>query len=190
MGCGSGWNQDKICWCRRRRQAFACVAARPRRFNNNHATCSDPRTNREHSHFRQFQPADQPEPRLTGSGRASTSDEPGSLWGLAAIHAFTEPGVLPLELRWQSLSDPAIQTIRWPIQVADGGYPSFDIKLPPEKGDLLDPELVRAENEKVAAIWGQPETDRPGAADFVAPSPKSSPPARPSANAARTTAAR
>ena len=30
----------------------------------------------------------------------------GSLWGLAAIYAFTEPGVLPLELRWQSPSDP------------------------------------------------------------------------------------
>ena len=83
----------------------------------------------------------------------------GSLWGLAAIYAFTEPGVLPLELRWRSPSNPAVQTIRWPIQVVDGGYPSFDIELPPEKGGLLDPELVKAENEKVAAIWSQPETE-------------------------------
>ncbi len=103
----------------------------------------------------------------------------GSLWGLAAVYAFTEPGVLPLELRWQSPSDPAIQIIRWPIQVADGGYPSFDIELPPEKGDLLDPQLVRAENEKVAAIWGQPETDpawrgefrRPIAKEFLTSAP-------------------
>ncbi len=103
----------------------------------------------------------------------------GSLWGLAAIHALTEPGVLPLELRWQSSSDPALQTIRWPIQVADGGYPSFNIELPPEKGELLDPELVRAENEKVAAIWGQPETKpawrgrfrRPIAEEFLTSAP-------------------
>ena len=103
----------------------------------------------------------------------------GSLWGLAAIHALTEPGVLPLELRWQSVSDPALQTIRWPIQVADGDYPSFNIELPPEKGDLLDPLLVRAENEKVAAIWGQPETEpawrgrfrRPIAEEFLTSAP-------------------
>ena len=57
------------------------------------------------------------------------------------------------------MADPALQTIRWPIQVADVDYPSFNIELPREKGDLLDPLLVRAENEKVAAIWGQPETE-------------------------------
>lgn len=103
----------------------------------------------------------------------------GSLWGLAAIYAFTEPGVLPLELQWQTPSNPATQTIRWPIQVVDGGYPSFDIELPPEKGDLLDPELVRAENAKVAAIWGQPETEpawrgrfrRPISEDFLTSAP-------------------
>ena len=103
----------------------------------------------------------------------------GSLWGLAAIYAFAEPGVLPLEIRWQSPSTPATQTIRWPIQVVDGGYPSFAIELPPEKGDLLDPELVRAENEKVAAIWGQPETEpawrgkfrRPIAEEFLTSAP-------------------
>jgi murein DD-endopeptidase MepM/ murein hydrolase activator NlpD len=83
----------------------------------------------------------------------------GSFWGLAAIDAFAQPGVLPLQIRWTSPSSPSPQTIRWPIRVADAGYPSFAIELPPEKGALLDPELVRAENEKVAAIWNRPETE-------------------------------
>ncbi len=36
------------------RQAIACVAARPHRFNYYHATRSDTRANREHSHLRRF----------------------------------------------------------------------------------------------------------------------------------------
>lgn len=93
----------------------------------------------------------------------------GAQWGLAAIGALAEPGVLPLEIRWSSPASPAPQTLRWPIRVADAGYPSFDIVLPPEKGDLLDPALVRAENEKVAAIWSRPETEPVWRGRFLRP---------------------
>lgn len=96
---------------------------------------------------------------LPGQAVPLRQSSPGSYWGLAAIGGFAEPGVLPVEIRWSTPSSPTPQTLGWPIQVADAGYPSFAIELPPDKSGLLDPELVRAENEKVAAIWSQPETD-------------------------------
>jgi murein DD-endopeptidase MepM/ murein hydrolase activator NlpD len=78
------------------------------------------------------------------------------LWGLAAVPALAEPGLQWLEVAWQAGEERG--ELRWPIPVADAGFPTFDIELPPGKGDLLDPELVRAEAEKLAAIWASPET--------------------------------
>lgn len=89
---------------------------------------------------------------------AAQAGRPLTYWGLAAVHAFTEPGLYWLDLHWQSAADQG--ALRWPLSVVDAGFPSFDIVLPPDKGNLLNPELVRAENEKVAAVWagasGQP----------------------------------
>lgn len=78
-------------------------------------------------------------------------------WGLVGIPALTPPGSQALDIRWQSEND--INSLRWPIVVTDGDYPTFDIVLPPGKGDLLDPQLVQAEAAKLAAIWAQPETE-------------------------------
>jgi murein DD-endopeptidase MepM/ murein hydrolase activator NlpD len=79
-------------------------------------------------------------------------------WGLVGIPVLAPPGVQMIEVRWQSESDAG--ALRWPLPVVDGDYPTFDIVLPPGKGDLLDPQLVRAEAEKLAAIWYGPETAR------------------------------
>lgn len=126
---------------------------------------------------------------LTGTGAPGTT-----YWGLAAIHALTTPGYASLDLRWQDAAghngsgiapaepqDDSQDTgwARWPIQVMDGNYPTYDIILPPGKGELLNPELVRAEAERLAAIWAQPESAlawqgrflRPVAEEFVTSAP-------------------
>ncbi len=69
----------------------------------------------------------------------------GSWWGLLAIAALAEPVYWPLDLRWLDPISSQETTFTWPVQVVDGGYPTYDIVLPPGKGDLLAPDLVRAE---------------------------------------------
>lgn len=77
-------------------------------------------------------------------------------WTLLAVYALAEPGPRFLDVSWQTASGDR-GALRWPVRVGAGDYETFDIVLPPDKGDLLDPELVRAEAEKLAAIWGGPQ---------------------------------
>lgn len=82
----------------------------------------------------------------------------GSWWGLLAIAALAEPGFWPLELRWVDPVSGEETEFTWPVQVVDGGYPTYDIVLPPGKGDLLAPDLVQAELERLMALWKAGET--------------------------------
>jgi murein DD-endopeptidase MepM/ murein hydrolase activator NlpD len=104
----------------------------------------------------------------------------GAVVGLVAVHALTEPGYVWLDLAWQPADATESQTIRWPIQVVEAGYPTFDIVLPPDKGDLLAPELVQAELERMTALWSATTTTpawrsrlflRPVAEEFVTSAP-------------------
>lgn len=78
--------------------------------------------------------------------------------GLVAIHALTEPGYAWLDLAWQPAGGGERQVVRWPVPVTDAGYPTYDIVLPPDKGDLLAPDLVQAELERMMALWNAPPT--------------------------------
>lgn len=79
--------------------------------------------------------------------------EGGAYWALIGIHAMALPGPYPLEL---TAVDATGNTTRITqiIRVAAGEYPTDYITLPPGKGDLLDPELLRQEREKLAAVFG------------------------------------
>lgn len=99
--------------------------------------------------------------------------------GLVAVHALTEPGYVWLELAWQA-EDPAESgLIRWPVQVVEAGYPTFDIVLPPAASGLLEPSLVQAELERMTALWNAPPTpqvwrgrfQRPIADEFLTSAP-------------------
>lgn len=92
-----------------------------------------------------------------------------ALVGLVAVHALTEPGYIWLDLAWQPAGEPVSQTLRWPLQVVDAGYPSFDIILPEGKGDLLAPEIVQAELQRMTALWNAPPTPRKWGQLFLRP---------------------
>ncbi|MFZ2360524.1 MAG: M23 family metallopeptidase [Anaerolineae bacterium] len=103
----------------------------------------------------------------------------GAMVGLVVVHALTEPGYVWLDLAWQAAGESHSRTIRWPIQVVDAGYPTFDIVLPPDKGDLLAPDLVQAELERMTALWSVQSTppqwrrrfQRPIADEFLTSAP-------------------
>lgn len=92
-----------------------------------------------------------------------------SLWGLAVVHAFTEPGISWLEISWQATGEPISQTLRWPLPVIDGGYPTYDIVLPDDKGDLLAPELVQAELARMVGLWSAVSPLPNGLRTFIRP---------------------
>ncbi|MEX1018419.1 MAG: LysM peptidoglycan-binding domain-containing protein [Litorilinea sp.] len=67
----------------------------------------------------------------------------------------------------------------WPIAVVDGGYDSQVINLPPDRGALLEPEIVADETAKVVAVWSHTSPHllwnapflRPVAAEYPTTSP-------------------
>ncbi|HRX03572.1 MAG TPA: peptidoglycan DD-metalloendopeptidase family protein [Anaerolineae bacterium] len=93
----------------------------------------------------------------------------GSWWGLLAIAALAEPGYWPLDLHWVDPASGQETTFTWPVQVVDGGYPTYDIELPPGKGDLLAPDLVQAELERLMALWKADETQPVWRGRFIRP---------------------
>lgn len=102
-----------------------------------------------------------------------------ALQGLVALDAFTEPGAVWLNVAWQQPGEVISHTVRWPLPVADGGYPTYDIILPEDKGDLLAPEVVQAELDRMTVLWSEVTTPqrwydaflRPVANEFVTSAP-------------------
>ncbi len=102
-----------------------------------------------------------------------------TLIGLVAVHALTEPGYVWLELAWQAQDSEDRGVIRWPVQVVEAGYPTFDIVLPPAASGLLEPNLVQTELERMMALWNAAPTpvvwrgrfQRPIADEFVTSAP-------------------
>lgn len=99
---------------------------------------------------------------------------PNHYWGLVAVHALAEPGTAHLEIRWQ---DEKGQTgkVGWPVEVVAGGYGSYNVVLPPEKSSLLDPRLIRAEAERLAALWTTADSGPAWSGRFRWPLPKEAP---------------
>jgi len=77
----------------------------------------------------------------------------GAYWGLIGIHAMAQPGPYPLELIAVNANGSTTRITQ--ILTVMGSEYSIDyIILPPGKGDLLDPDLLRQEREKLAAVFG------------------------------------
>jgi murein DD-endopeptidase MepM/ murein hydrolase activator NlpD len=82
--------------------------------------------------------------RFFGSG--------GTYWALIGVHALAAPGPYPLELTAADAGGNV--RITQMLQVTAGSYATDYITLPPEKGGLLDPDLLELEREKLAAVFG------------------------------------
>jgi murein DD-endopeptidase MepM/ murein hydrolase activator NlpD len=78
--------------------------------------------------------------------------EGGTYWGLVGIHALATPGSYSLELTAVD-ADGHTTRITQMLPVIAGEYMTDYITLPPDKVSLLDPELLRQEREKLAAVF-------------------------------------
>lgn len=73
-------------------------------------------------------------------------------WGLAGVHALAQPGLYDVVVRAYDEQAREVQ-VNTTVEVRAGNYATENIVLPPEKGALLDPAVVRAEFEKLQALW-------------------------------------
>jgi murein DD-endopeptidase MepM/ murein hydrolase activator NlpD len=80
-------------------------------------------------------------------------------WALIGIHAMALPGPYSLELVAVD-ADGSTTRITHIVQVMASEYATDYITLPPDKGALLDPELLRQEREKLAAVFGSTRPER------------------------------
>lgn len=70
---------------------------------------------------------------------------------MLAVHALAQPGVYRIELRLTNENDEMTRhEVR--LRVADGGYGSEVINIPPDRTNLLEPTLVQSELDQVAAV--------------------------------------
>jgi murein DD-endopeptidase MepM/ murein hydrolase activator NlpD len=70
---------------------------------------------------------------------------------LFGVNSLANPGIYPLDL--VATDDQGKRTeLARPVQVADGGYSSETIQLPPDQADLLDPKVTGPEMDKIARV--------------------------------------
>jgi murein DD-endopeptidase MepM/ murein hydrolase activator NlpD len=82
--------------------------------------------------------------------------------------ALLGPGVFPLTITYTASDGRPLSQVRQ-VSVADGGYESQLIELPPDRVTLLDPTLVTSETEKVAAVWSQVSAELLWRTQFLRP---------------------
>ncbi len=73
---------------------------------------------------------------------------------LVPVPALLGPGTFPLTVTY-SAADGRLLHHQQALPVADGGYESQILNLPPDRATLLDPALVLSETAKVTAVWSQ-----------------------------------
>lgn len=94
------------------------------------------------------------------------------------VDALLEPGVYPLEIGY--ITTRGVEIARaWPVTVSAGPYDYQEIVVSQDKADVLTPDVVVAERERVVGIWSQisPELQwrdafqRPISVDYPTTSP-------------------
>jgi murein DD-endopeptidase MepM/ murein hydrolase activator NlpD len=94
--------------------------------------------------------------------------EGGTYWALIGIHAMMPPGPYALELTAVD-ADGHTTRITQRLQVVVGDYRTDYITLPPGKGDLLDPDLLQRERERLAEVFAGYRPERLWAGLFQVP---------------------
>ena len=79
-------------------------------------------------------------------------------WALLGVHSVTSPGFYPIQVSatGNSTSGTGDATSRMTvgIYVLAGDFETYDVVIPPEKNDLLDPALVQEETALVSRVFG------------------------------------
>lgn len=73
-------------------------------------------------------------------------------WAVVGIPAVARPGLHLLNVRGMDALGRSVATSVI-VEVLEAGYPTESITMPPDRLALLDPELVRAEAERLGAIF-------------------------------------
>jgi murein DD-endopeptidase MepM/ murein hydrolase activator NlpD len=68
------------------------------------------------------------------------------------VPALLGPGEFPLQVSYETRSGGVVSRT-FPIRVVEGNYERQQINLPPDRGALLDPELLATENALVIDAW-------------------------------------
>lgn len=68
------------------------------------------------------------------------------------VPALLDPGPYPLTISYAAANGANLSRT-WSIPVVEGGYDLEQINLPPDRGALLDPELVQSELQLVTERW-------------------------------------
>lgn len=97
---------------------------------------------------------------------------------LVPVPALLGPGTFPLTVTYSAATGRLLHRQQL-VTVADGGYESQILSLPPDRATLLDPTLVLSETAKVTAVWSQLRPEllwtepflRPIPAEYVTTSP-------------------
>ena len=89
------------------------------------------------------------------------AEEPGeevTVWGgYVPIDASLEPGVYSLSLSYQAASGVNVSR-SFPVYVQGQVFPVQDIRLPPDKNELVEQEISQAELDYLAPIWSRTVT--------------------------------
>jgi len=75
-------------------------------------------------------------------------------WSIIAIHSLTEPTDYPIEIT-ATLPNGTKSTVYQNVIVINGPYGTENIQLDEQTSELLDAELIRLEQEKLANRWSQ-----------------------------------
>lgn len=78
----------------------------------------------------------------------------GQYWSIIAIHALTKPDIYPIKLT-ATFPDGAQVAIFKDVNIVEGPYRQENIQLDDQRGELLNPALIRVEQERLDSLWSQ-----------------------------------
>jgi murein DD-endopeptidase MepM/ murein hydrolase activator NlpD len=78
----------------------------------------------------------------------------GSYWALAGVDPLTSPGGYPVVLKATEVGSGDLLTVHDTFTVTAGSFPTYNVVVPIDRQNLLDPTLSQAEAAKVNAVFG------------------------------------
>lgn len=96
-------------------------------------------------------------------------EEEDRYWALAGVDSLTAPGSYPLALQAVELESGDLLTMHETFTVSKGNYTAYNVVVPADRTNLLDPALAQAEREKVNAVFARVSESRQWDGAFAFP---------------------